>query len=605
MTRPAVLLLDPRAERLRDLGRRLAGEGYEVVPVADAARARRFAAGLGTAVIVVSTEALATVADPEALLAAFSAPEAGARRTLVLLGERSEEEERLPESASFLAIGGLPPEEVARRLLLVLLGRELGAEPDARLTSLVGDLAQTPLLDLLRGLHPSAVSGRLELRGGTMALDRGRVTAAVCGAARGLKAFCRLGKLHEGPFRIVPGRPPATREIAEDLDALVLAAIEDSLGEIPDPRIRLEIELGPSFFAAQFNSLQQRILGVVQRGATLREVLDGLPERDGEIVHEVLVLEGRGVLARRAPAVPPVQIVTDSTADLPPDLARAHGIVVVPLSVAFGREVYRDRVDVQPGQFYGLLEKKKDHPVSSPPAREDFDHVYREQIGRGRDVVSLHISAKLSKTAEHARAGAAEALAAREQDGGDGRTPSVAILDSSQVSLGLGLLALFAARMAARNEPAESIRRRLLAMAPRIHTLFVLDTLEFLARGGRIGKAKAMMGGLLGIKPILGMADGEIVPVGQVRGGRGAHARILEILEKRLERGRPVVAGISHGNAPAWADRLEGLVRGRFQVAELIEAEVGPVVGTHAGPGVVSISAFQPSDDEAPLLAPL
>jgi len=591
--RPTVLLIDPQAERLRDLGNRIAAEGYEVVPVADAAKAARFASGFGEAVIVTTTEAVAAGVDPAALLS-------GSSRTLVVLGERPEEEEALPETVSFLAVGGLEPPELARRLLLVLLGRELGVALDAGLSSLVGDLSQMPLIELLRGLATVGASGRIDLRGGSLLIQRGEVAAAAAGPARGLKAFCRLGRLHEGPFRFVPGEWPASREIEEDLDALVLAAIEDSLGEFPDPRLRLEVELGPSFFATPFSPLQQRILGATQRGATLRQVLDGLPDRDGEIVAEVLRMEERGFLVRREPAV---QIVTDSTADLPADVAAAHGIAVVPLTVAFGQESFRDRVDLQPGQFYGLLQSQKIHPASSPPAGDDFARRYGEWLARGHDVVSIHLSARLSKTLENAGAGAITALSAA--NGRGGAAPSVAVVDSGQVSLGLGLLVLFAARMAARNETAGEIRRRLLTMAPRVHTLFLVDTLEYLARGGRIGRAQALVGGLLGIKPILGVVDGEVAPVDRVRGGRAAHPRILEILKGRIDPIRPVIAGVSHGNAPAWADRLEKLVRQAFSVSELIEAEVGPAVGTHAGPGVVSVSLFQPVGDEAGLIAPL
>jgi DegV family protein with EDD domain len=587
-TRPTVLLIDPQAGRLRDLGNRLAEEGYEVVPIADPTRARRFAEGLGAAVIVTTTDALAAGVDPAAMLGGSAA------RTLVVLGESPGEEEALPEEVAFLPVGGLEAPEIARRLLLVLLGRELGAAPDANLASLVGDLSQMPLIELLRGLDAAGTSGRIDLRGGSLLLQAGQVIAAAAGSARGLKAFCRMGRLHEGPFRFVPGELPARQEIEEDLDALVLAAIEDSLGEYPDPRLQLEVEIGPSFFATPFTALQQRILGAAQRGASLRQILDGLPDRDGEIVQEVLRLEERGFLVRHEPAV---QIVTDSTADLPPDMAAAHGIAIVPLTVSFGTEVFRDRVDLQPGQFYGLLAKKKAHPVSSPPTGEEFARRYGEWLARGNDVVSVHLSSRLSKTVENAGAGA---LAAVPKNGA-----AVAVVDSGQVSLGLGLLALFAARMAARNETAVDIRRRLLAMAPRVHTLFLVDTLEYLARGGRIGRAQAMMGGLLGIKPILGVVDGEVAAVDRVRGGRAAQPRMLEILKKRIEPGQPVVAGVSHGNAPAWADHLEKLVREAFSVLELVQAEVGPVVGTHGGPGLVSVSLFQPVDDEAALIAPL
>ena len=598
-TRPAVLFVDPQAGRLRDLGARLAAEGYEVVPVGDAARALRFAEGLDQAVIVTSLEALAAGVDLDALLASGSSG-GSRRRTVVVMGPHPSGEEALPEEVSFLAVGGFDLPEVARRLLMVLLGRELGLEPDGRLASLVGDLAQTPLIELLRGLATAKASGRLDLRSGSLLLQQGQVAAASAGPVRGIKAFCRLGRLHEGPIRFVPGDFPARREIEDGLDSLVLAAIEDSLGEFPDPRLHLEVEIGPAFFSTPFTPLQQRIVGAAQRGATLRQILDGLPDRDGEIVQEVLRLEERGLLLRREPGV---MIVTDSTSDLPPDLAAAHGIAVIPLTVELDGTTFRDRVDLQPGQFYSLLARTKAHPSSNPPFADDFARRYGEWLAQGHDVISIHLSARLSKTVEHATAGAAAALSGR--DSAAGQPPAISVVDSTQVSLGLGLLALFAARMAARNETAVEIRRRLVAMAPRLHTLFVVDTLEYLARGGRIGRAQAMLGGLLGIKPILGVVGGEITAVDKVRGGRATHPRILEILKTRLNPKQPIVAGVSHGNAPAWADRLDRLLRDTFQISELIQAEVGPVVGTHAGPGVVAVSVFQPEPNETALIAPL
>lgn len=584
MARPGVLLIDPVPERLAELSHGLAAEGYEAVPVSDLALGRRFAKGLDEALIVATTRVVAESPDPEALISELHA---GGRRTLVLLGESAAEEEGLPETVSFLAMEGQTLAEIERRLLLVLLGREVGAEPDVKLESLVGDLAQTPLLELLRGLNRAQASGRIELRAGQIWLDRGEVVAAVAGPVEGMKAFCRLGRMHEGPFQLFPGEPVPQRNIEQELSSLIITAIEDSLGEFPDPRARLEVRGSAS---GTVTPLQQQILGLAQSGSTLQEVLDGLPARDGEIVQELLTLEERGVLARRDPN-PRVQIVTDSTADLPSDLVQAHGIAVVPLTVAFGKEVFRDRVDIQPGQFYKMLATSKAHPKSSPPPQPDFSERYREWLAQGHEVVSLHISAKLSKTFEHASA-AADEVDSHHQGG------AISVLDTGQVSAALGMLVLFAARMAARNETAATIRERLLDMAPRIHTLFVVDTLEFLAKSGHIGKARALVGGLLGIKPILGMVDGEVAPVDKVRGGRAAHPRILEILHKRVEKDRPVVAGVSHANAPVWADRLRALVRDQFQVAELIQTEVGPVVGANVGPGVVGVCLFQPREEE-------
>ena len=585
MARPAVLLIDPVPERLEELSHGLAADGYEAVPVSDLALGRRFAKGLGEALIVTTTRVVAESPDPEALIAELHA---GGRRTLVLLGESPAEEEGLPETVSFLAMEGQTLVEIERRLLLVLLGREVGAEPDVKVESLVGDLSQTPLLELLRGLHRAQTSGRIELRGGQIWLERGEVTAASAGPVEGLKAFCRLGRMHEGPFQLFPGELVPQRTIQEDLSSLIITAIEDSLGEFPDARARLEVLSEP----ASPTPLQGQILALARRGATLQEALDSLPARDGEIVQELLTLEERGALARRDPRV---QIVTDSTADLPSDLVQSYGIAVVPLTVAFGKEVYRDRVDIQPGQFYKMLTQKKAHPVSSPPSAADFAERYREWLAQGHEVVSLHISAKLSKTFEHARSAAAEL---------DGAGAALSVIDTGQVSATLGMLVLFAARMAARNETAAVIRERLLDMAPRLHTLFVVDTLEFLAKSGRIGKARALMGGLLGIKPILGMVDGEVAPLDRVRGGRAAHPRILELLHKRVEKSRPVIAGISHANAPVWADRLRALVRDQFQVAELIQTEVGPVVGANVGPGVVGVCLFQPREEELAWISP-
>jgi DegV family protein with EDD domain len=590
LARPAVLLIDPGPELLEELSHGLAAEGYEVVPVSGLAMGRRFAEGLGEALIVTTTETVAASPDPNALLAELHR---GGQRTLVLLGSHPEEEEGLPETVSFLAVGGLGLREIERRLLLVLLGREVGAEPDTKLESLVGDLAQTPLLELLRGLNRAGVTGRIELRGGQIWLERGEVAAAASGSARGLKAFCRLGRMHEGPFQLFPGDLVPERTIQAPLSSLVITAIEDSLGDFPDARARLEVRLGSDFFSTRFNPLQQEILAEAQKGMPLQELLDSLPARDGEIVQELLVLEERGVLVRREPKV---QIVTDSTSDLPSDMVRAYGIAVVPLTVAFGKEVFRDRVDIQAGQFYKRLVQDKAHPVSSPPSVEDFAARYREWLAQGHDVVSLHLPSPLSKTFENAAAAAAQL--------GGASSSTLTVLDTGQVSVGLGMFALFAARMAARGESAETIRERLVAMPPRIHTLFVVDTLEFLARGGRIGKARALLGGILGIKPILSVVDGEVVPVDRVRGGRAAHPRILELLHKRVDHKRPVVAGIGHANAPVWADRLRALVRDQFQVAELIQTEIGPVVGANVGPGLVGVCLFQPTEKELGWIAP-
>ena len=213
-----------------------------------------------------------------------------------------------------------------------------------------------------------------------------------------------------------------------------------------------------------------------------------------------------------------MRVVTDSTADLPARLAREHGIRVVPLTVRFGDRMFKDGVDISPREFYELLEADAVHPATNPPTPGEFLQVYRDLIP-DKDVVSVHISSGLSETVRHAEQAAASG--SRElQELREGSEPvRVGVVDSRQVSLGLGMLAVFAARMARRGLGVREIGPRIQAMAARVEVLFVVDTLEYLARHGRIGRAKAWVGQLVGIKPILGVREGAVTLVDKVRGG--------------------------------------------------------------------------------------
>lgn len=603
MSRPAVLIVVPEPTRRKELGQGLSRFGYEVALADGAERGLRFARGLGPGVIV-ARDSVPGFGDAAALDELRRST--GAATRLMVLGEGEEGGEALPDDVLYLAAGGLESPELVRRVRLVLVGWELGLDPDARLQSLVGDFSLTPVLEVMRGLGRSLASGRVLLEGGEVVLERGEVIAASAGAARGVKAFCRVGARRQGPFRVVLGRPGVHREIARDLKSLVIEAIEDRVAEPPDPRARLEVGSGPSALATGLSALGRQVLAEARERPTVAALLDRLPATDGEILRELSRLEELGALAVREPEVG-VRVVTDSTADLPARLAREHGIRVVPLTVRFGERAFRDGVDLEPREFYELLEQGSDHPVSSPPTPGELLQLYRELVP-DRDVVSLHISSALSETFNHARraseAGARELRQGREERHG-GAPPVLEVVDSRQVSLGLGLLALLAARMAHRGVAAAEIARRLRTMGDRVQVLFVVDTLEYLARGGRIGKARAWVGSLLGIKPILGVAHGEVVPVDRVRGGRAAHPRILALFRERLEPGRPVLAAVAHAKAPVWADRLRGLLEAELEVREMLVGEMGPVVGTHAGPGTVGAALFQPTDEELELVGPL
>ena len=608
MPRPSVLVVDPEAARRREVSHGLTGFGYEVIPAVGVEEGRRFAAGLGPGVVVVPL-ALARGADgsiPERFGTTGGAPGNTSQPTLLLLGRTVEEGREVPEDVLFLAADGTPPADLVRRIHLVLLGREMGVEPDAELESLVGDFSLLPFLELVRTVSRARLGGRIVCAEGEVTLDGGEVVAASAGTARGIKAFLRLSLLDAGPFRIRPGVPPGEREIRQDVTALVFLALEDRVLDAPDPRARARVQTGPAFFAARLTPRRQALLAVLPECATVGRLLDALPATDGEILRDLAGLRELGIVSIEEPAAPAalVRVVTDSTCDLPPEVARAHGIHVLPVLVRFGDRVYHDGVDLKPQEFYGLLEKGPAHPRTDPTPQADFLDAYGSLAPR-QDVVSIHLSEKLSRTVAHARQAMEEGLPRYQEQRGEAGKVALRVVDSHSASLGLGLLALFAARMARRGAGSAAIAGRLEAMRDRVHVLFVVDTLEYLARGGRIGKARAVLGNLLGIKPILGVVDGEIVVIDRVRGGRAAHPRLLELFRERIDPRKPVVVAVAHAKAPAWADRLRGLLEEAFQVREILLAEMGPVVAANAGPGTVGAGLFQPVEEEMEWIAPV
>jgi DegV family protein with EDD domain len=638
MARPSVLVIDPESSRRRALSRGLAEMGYEVIPAVDQAQGRRFVDEIEPGVVVVPLAVLG--GDDLSHYARGGGAASGEQRVLLVLGRSEREGQELPENVRFLATddllagdgadsdsgsdsataadAGAAVRGVVERVHLVLLGRELGVEPDLRLESLVGDFALTPLLELLRGLRAAGVTGRLVHGSGEIRVEAGEVVGASSGRTHGLKAFCRLSYLDQGPFRVLLGElpgaagsppvagPPASNgdePLRLDLKSLIIQALEDRVHDAPDARSRVRLEIGSALFEGRFTPGEKALLAAVPGSATVGRLLEALPATDGEILRDLERLRERGVVVLEEPEAA-VSVVTDSTADLPAELARAHGIRVVPLLVLFGERIYHDGVDIRPRELYEQLAAGKVHPRTNPPLKGDFIDVYRGLAAR-QDIVSVHISGRLSQTVVQARAAVIDSAALTRLRGEADPPLAIEVVDSGQVSLGLGMLALFAARMARRRLAAGDIARRLEAMRDRVHVLFVVDTLDYLARGGRIGKARALLGNLLGIKPILGVVGGEVVAVERVRGGRAAHPRLIELFRERVKAGRPVMVGVAHAKAPVWADRLRASIETSFRVGELVMTEIGPVVGTHAGPGLVGAAMFQPTAEELPLIAPL
>ncbi len=270
------------------------------------------------------------------------------------------------------------------------------------------------------------------------------------------------------------------------------------------------------------------------------------------------------------------RIVTDSTADLPPEVAERLGITVVPLSVHFGEEELLDGVDLSSEQFFRRLPGEESTPTTSQPPVGAFRDVYRELTADGSEVISIHVSGKLSGTLASARQGAAEVGGSR-----------VHVIDSATVTMALGMAVESAAEAASEGTPFEDVIAAVEGQLSRTHLFFVLDTLEYLRRGGRIGRGQELVGTLLKVKPILTIADGEVLALGRTRTKPKA---ITDLLNRVAALGAIERGGVVHATTPDDCDALAERLRALAPDVPVGTGMIGPVVGVHAGPGLLGIA---------------
>ena len=274
-------------------------------------------------------------------------------------------------------------------------------------------------------------------------------------------------------------------------------------------------------------------------------------------------------------------IVLDSTADFPDASEHYRNWRVVPLYVNFGTDSFKDGVELTAHEFYERLRASPELPTTSQPTPGDFLAVY-EELGAYERILSIHIAAKLSGTFQSAGT-AAEQL-------GDGR---VRTIDSESASVSIAMLALAIQRRLDRGTTDEEVDALVTHYLHDHQLLFTVDTLEFLARGGRIGRAKAFAGQLMNVKPILSIRDGEVLPVKRVRGNRKAFQEFVDALETQTSDQPELRVGIAHADAPERMAELEKMVRHiRPQALIEVETSLGAVIGSHAGPGTVGFFWF-------------
>lgn len=270
-----------------------------------------------------------------------------------------------------------------------------------------------------------------------------------------------------------------------------------------------------------------------------------------------------------------VRVVTDSTSDLPPAVAAELGITVVPAQVQFGNEVYRDGVDLGSDEFYRLLQSRAVLPKTSPAPVAVFREVYRRLSQEGESVVSIHVAARLSATYDAASIASADAEC------------PVALVDSQSASMACGLLAIVAARAARAGASLKEVEALVRRAIPRTATFGVFGNLEYLARGGRIGRARAFMGEVLRIHPILAIRGGEVIPVERVRTRSRAVERMCQIVEGL---GPAEEMAVMRTTDPGEAEALARRLSSAFPAERIYRASIGPSMGTQVGPDALGVA---------------
>jgi len=275
-----------------------------------------------------------------------------------------------------------------------------------------------------------------------------------------------------------------------------------------------------------------------------------------------------------------VRIVTDSTAEIPKALVDKLGITVIPMYVHIGSETFRDGVEIDRAEFYRRLFKGPINPTTSPPTREEFREQYDRLSRETHEIVSIHISSKLSRTLEMADRAAEHFVG----------TTRIITIDSLQASWGLGLLVVEAARKAAAGDRLDEIVRYVRGLIPKVYLVLFVNTLEYLRRGGRIGRARALVGGLLSTRPVLVLEDGEIMPLNKARSRGRAVDRLLEFV---VEFPRIESITVVQGRATPEAQELLMRLNDVFPEKEIDLRTFGPILATHLGPDSVGVVVYE------------
>lgn len=276
-----------------------------------------------------------------------------------------------------------------------------------------------------------------------------------------------------------------------------------------------------------------------------------------------------------------IAIVTDSTAYLPEEYLKQYNISVVPLSVIWGNETYRDGVDISPDEFYKRLATSKVMPTTSQVTPDAMQSTFQSLLEQGYDVLGIFVSSKISGTFQSA---------VQARDALSDATQKIALVDSLWTTMAMGMPVLSAARAAQAGEPLAECQKIAENACAHTGVLLIMETLEFMRRGGRIGGAQAFLGTALNIKPVLEMVNGQIEAVERIRTKQKAIQRVVEIVTERIKGKAPIRLAATHANEEADASLLLDAASRQLNPVETFCCPLSPVIGTHTGPGTVALN---------------
>ena len=281
-----------------------------------------------------------------------------------------------------------------------------------------------------------------------------------------------------------------------------------------------------------------------------------------------------------------IRIVTDSTADLPAEVAEQLGITVVPLNVHFGEETFLDGIDILHDEFFQRLAAARQLPTTSQPSPGKFIEAYRQLAEAGDQIVSIHISEQLSGTMNSAR------QAKEQMEGG-----SIEIIDSRQATLGTGLVAIAAAKAAQQDASYEAVLDEANRAVEQVQLFGLLETLEYLRKGGRIGKVRGFVGSLLKVRPIITVRDGIVQSATSVRSRSYGIQYMVTLAEERAPLKQ---AAVMHSSTTEEAEELAERLRPLVADGQVMQGRIGSVVGTYGGPGVIAIALQSEKPPQSP-----